>query len=61
MINRLKNEYGEFNFDAKLERFIKLDFAFIGFPEEYYELLMPIISAYCCGYFYPAITGASSL
>ena len=56
-----KAEWGELGFDSKLERFKKLDLAFIGIPEEYYELLMSVVSAYCCGYFYPAMTGAGSL
>lgn len=60
-LSSLKYEYGELNFEDKLKRFLDLNFAFIGLPEEYYNLLLPIISAYYCGYFYPAMTGAGSL
>ncbi|NJM52991.1 MAG: hypothetical protein HC846_06100 [Blastocatellia bacterium] len=59
--NGFKTKWGEFDFNSKLDRFIKLDIAFIGIPEEYYELLWAVVSSYCCGYFYPAMTGAGSL
>ena len=57
----LKSKWGEFGFEAKLNRFIKLDLAFAGVPEEYYGLLFSVVSSYCCGYFYPAMTGSGSL
>jgi hypothetical protein len=60
-VQHYKAEWGEFDFNSKLERFKKLDLAFIGIPEEYYDLLMSVVSSYCCGYFYPAMTGAGSL
>jgi len=61
IVRRFKAEWGELDFDSKIDRFKKLDLALLGIPEEYYELLMSIVSAYCCSYFYPAITGAGSL
>ena len=57
----LKEEWGGSDFDLKLKRFIDLDLAFIGIPEEYYKHLWPVVSAYCCGYFYPAMTSAGAL
>jgi hypothetical protein len=60
-VRYFKAEWGELDFDSKLDRFKKLDLAFLGIPEEYYKLLMSVVSAYCCGYFYPAMTGAGSL
>jgi len=59
--NQLKDSWGANDFDKKIERFIKLDLAFICFPDEYYHLLKPIISSYACGYFYPAMTSAWAL
>lgn len=59
--NQLKGEWGEFDFEKKLHRYIDLDLAFLGIPEEYYKLLWPVVSAYCCGLFYPAMTSAGSL
>lgn len=59
--NRLKFQWGESDFNLKLERFIKLDLAFIGIPDEYYKLLWSVVSSYCCGYFYPAMTSAGAL
>ncbi|MDD2594108.1 MAG: hypothetical protein PHT45_07195 [Bacteroidales bacterium] len=56
-----KHQWGESDFDKKIERYIKLDLVYIGITEEYYELLQPIISSYCCGYFYPAMTSAGAL
>ena len=61
MVRHFKAEWGELDFNSKLDRFKKLDLAFLGIPEEYYELLMSVVSSYCCGYFYPAMTGAGSL
>lgn len=61
LLNSFKSQWGESDFDKKIERYIKLDLAYIGIPEEYYELLQPIISSYCCGYFYPAMTSAGAL
>ena len=60
-INGIKFEWGELNFDAKLERFVELDISFMGVPEEYYNLLSSVVSSHCCGYFYPAMTSAGSL
>lgn len=57
----LENKWWANDFDKKIERFIKLDLSFIGVPDEYYHLLQPIISSYCCGYFYPAMTSAWAL
>lgn len=59
--DQLKDEWGAFDFENKLRRYIDLDLAFLGIPEEYYDLLWPVISAYCCGLFYPAMTSAGSL
>lgn len=56
-----KAEWGELDFDAKLERFKKLDLSFIGIPEEYYNLLTLVVSSYCCGYYYPAMTSVGAL
>lgn len=61
VIRSLRADWGEADFDSKLDRFKKLDLAFIGMPDEYYELLMSVVSTYCCGYFYPAMTSAGSL
>jgi hypothetical protein len=61
IINEFKAEWGELNFDAKLNRFMSLDLAFIGMPEEYYDLLIPVVTTYYCGYFYPAMTSAGAL
>lgn len=61
MLNDFRIQWGEKDFDSKIARYIKLDLAYIGISEEYYELLQPIISSYCCGYFYPAMTSAGAL
>ena len=61
IVNELKNEWGVVDFDRKLERFLTLDLAFAGIPEEYYTLIQSVVSAYCCGYFYPAMTSAGAL
>jgi hypothetical protein len=57
----LKKELGEFNFASKLDRFKKLELVLLGIPDEYYDLLRPIVFSYYCGYFYPAMTGAGAL
>ncbi|PQJ11959.1 hypothetical protein CJD36_009205 [Flavipsychrobacter stenotrophus] len=59
--NQLKEEWGGLDFEDKLQRFIKLNHAFYGTPDEYYQLLRPIVSSYCCGNFYPSITSAGAL
>jgi hypothetical protein len=61
IISDLKTMWGEFDFDSKLNRFIKLNLALAGIPDEYYDLLFSVVSSYCCGYFYPAMTGSGSL
>jgi hypothetical protein len=58
---KLRSEWGEFEFESKLKRFVQLDLSFLGIPEEYYELLQPVVASYCCGYFYPAMTSAGAL
>ncbi len=60
-IKYLKGKWGVVNFNEKIQRYKELGVVLIGVPEEYYSLLSDIISAYCCGYFYPAITSAGSL
>lgn len=57
----LRAEWGELDFASKLKRFVQLDLSFLGIPEEYYNLLRPVVASYCCGYFYPAITSAGAL
>lgn len=57
----LKLDWGENNFNDKVARFKKLDLAILGVPDEYYDLMKPIISSYCCGYYYPAMTSAGAL
>lgn len=59
--NTLKAKWGEFDFSSKLERFIRLDLSYIAIPEEYFNLLQPVVDSYCCGNFYPAITSAGAL
>jgi len=59
--NILKNEWGILNFDDKLKRYIDLDLSFLGIPEEYYKLLWPVVSSYCCGLYYPAMTSSGAL
>ena len=61
IIQGLKQQWGERDFDTKLERFRKLGLSFFGIPDEYYDLLRQIVDAYCCGQFYPAMTGAGAL
>ncbi len=61
LLNDFKSQWGERDFNIKIERYIKLDLAYIGISEEYYDLLQPVISSYCCGYFYPAMTSAGAL
>jgi hypothetical protein len=57
----LRAEWGELDFASKLKRFVQLDLSFLGIPEEYYNLLRPVVASYCCGYFYPAMTSAGAL
>jgi len=57
----LRNEWGESDFEAKLQRLIRLDLAYIGIADEYYNLLRSVVDSYCCGYFYPAMTSAGAL
>lgn len=61
IIQGLKQQWGEHDFDKKLERFRKMELSFFGIPDEYYDLLHQIVDAYCCGQFYPAMTGAGAL
>ncbi|MHC4145399.1 MAG: hypothetical protein ACYSWW_25095 [Planctomycetota bacterium] len=61
IIKGLKDEWGEFEFPKKLKRFKGLDLSFLGIPEEYYNLLWDVVSSYCCGRFYPAMTSAGAL
>jgi hypothetical protein len=61
LISSFKKEWGELNFDAKLERYKKLNLSLIGIPGEYYDLLWGVISSYCCGLFYPAMTSCGAL
>lgn len=57
----LKAQWGELNFDKKFKRYRKIEFSFLGIPEEYFDLLNEIVNSYISGYFYPSITGAGSL
>jgi hypothetical protein len=61
IISDFKQKYGEHDFDSKLKRIRELDFALAGIPEEYYSLLIQVLSTYHCGYFYPSITGVCAL
>jgi hypothetical protein len=61
LASQLKTDWGDANFEDKLDRLLSLDLAFLGIPEEYYTLLNSVVSTYCCGYFYPAITSAGAL
>lgn len=56
-----KEEWGIKDFDKKLDRYIELDLAFFGIVDEYYDLLSPVVSSYCCGLFYPAMTSCGAL
>ncbi|MGE4545308.1 MAG: hypothetical protein AB7D06_14460 [Pedobacter sp.] len=59
--NGLKAEWGEQGFPEKLSRFKELNLSFLGIPEEYYSFLWDIVSSYCCGRYYPAMTSAGAL
>lgn len=61
IVNSLIKDWGEFEFDKKLKRFKNLDLSFLGIPEEYYYLLWDVVSSYCCGRFFTAMTSAGSL
>jgi hypothetical protein len=61
IIDSLKREWGEQDFESKLTRYTDLGFSLMGIPEEYYELLWQVISTYCCGRFYPTMTSAGAL
>lgn len=61
IIKQFKDKWGESNFDEKLDRFKNLDLAYLGIPEEYFDLLQEISSSYYCGSFYPAMTSAGAL
>lgn len=61
LVLSLKNEWGELNFDEKLERYKNLNFSLLGIPGEYYNLLWSVTSSYCCGLFYPAMTSCGAL
>lgn len=56
-----RNEWGNKDFDAKLQRYINLNLSFLGIPEEYYNLIWPVVSSYCCGLYYPAMTSCGAL
>jgi hypothetical protein len=57
----LKSELGEHDFDAKFERWKQIDYPTLGLIDEYPEKLAQIISTYCIGYAYPAVTAACCL
>ena len=57
----LKEEWGVQEFPIKLKRFKDLNLSFLGIPEEYYGLLWNVVSSYCCGQFYPAMTSSGAL
>lgn len=59
--NSLTQEWGVHQGDEKVARFADLNISLMGLPDEYYELLTQIISAYCCGQYYPAMTAAGAL
>lgn len=61
LIQSLISKWGEQNFNQKLARFKDINISLLGLPDEYYELLVPIIDAYSCGYYYPSMTAAGSL
>lgn len=56
-----RQAWGEADFDAKFQRYLDLNLVLFGVPDEYYKLLSPVVSAYCCAYFYPAMTSAGAL
>jgi len=61
IVDGLRSDWGAHRFDDKLKRFKDLDLSFLGIPEEYYNLLWDVVSSYCCGRFYPAMTSAGAL
>jgi hypothetical protein len=61
MRESLIQEWGTNGGNEKIDRFIDLDIGLLGLPDEYYKLLIQIISAYCCGQYYPAMTSACAL
>ena len=61
MKESLIEDWGARDSEEKIARFIDLGISLLGLPEEYYYLLNQIISAHCCGHFYPAMTAAGSL
>ncbi len=61
MRESLIQEWGAKEGNEKIKRFIELDIYLLGLPDEYYELLVQIVSAYCCGQYYPAMTAAGVL
>lgn len=61
IIKGLKDEWGKLEFSKKLERFKELGLSFLGILDEYYNLLWDVVSNYCCGRFYSAMTSAGAL
>ncbi len=61
IVDGLRKEWGPHQFASKLQRFKNLNLSFLGIPEEYYNLLWDVVSSYCCGRFYPAMTSAGAL
>ena len=57
----IASEFGESNFNSKLERYLAFDPPNIFVLVEYYDLLLQIAYSYVSGYFYPALTGACCL
>lgn len=61
IVSGLIDDWGKLNFEKKLDRFKHLSISLLGIPEEYYNLLWDVVSVYCCGRFYPAMTSAGAL
>ena len=59
--DHLRAELGSQNFDAKFERWMKIDYPPLGVIDEYPGKIEQIINTYCIGYAYPAVTSSCCL
>jgi len=61
LTDRLKAELGTHDFERKFERWKKIDYPPLGLIDEYPDKITQIISTYCMGYCYPAVTASCCL
>lgn len=61
VLNQLKSEYGEIDFDSKLKRWLLIKFPDLAIDEEYLSLLKEMTETYTRGNYFSSMTSAGVL